>query len=509
MKFFYNSWLKDILWLLGVITLFYFYGLGNYPLFVPDEGRYSEVAFEMIKNRDFITPTQNGLPFFDKPILHYWLQIIAMFLFGINEWAIRFFPALLGMVGCLITYVAGRHLFDRRTGILSAIILATSPLYFVGAHYANLDLEIAVFISSCLLFFILALKNKNKYLFLLAYCCSAIAVLTKGLIGIVLPVCVIGCWLFLTRQLKQIFQIHLSKGILLWLAITLPWYILVQQANPAFLHYFFVTQHFNRFLSTGTFNNPSPSWFYLPIILIGFFPWSSFIIPAIWQNLNHLREKLQQQQTEIYLLLWIAIIVIFFSIPHSKIVTYILPIAPALALLIGRWIATHWEVTAKETAITSRITAKKLFFVMLIMVTPLLFLLVQYAPHLNRQSTKPLVLTLQKIIKPKDQVFLYYKYYQDVPLYLKENVYVVANWQQAKIKNNDNWQRELWLGLQFNPHAKWLIDENVFWKYYYSNQSIFIFINQKDFARFKKQAKHYYIVDQYNNNFLISNQILK
>jgi 4-amino-4-deoxy-L-arabinose transferase-like glycosyltransferase len=119
------SWFTDIIFLTSCLLLFYFLWLGSYPLFTPDEARYSEVAREMVMTGDYITPRVNGVAFLDKPILYYWLQSAAIHLFGINEWALRFFPALLGVIGCLITYICGRLLFNRRTGWLASLLLST------------------------------------------------------------------------------------------------------------------------------------------------------------------------------------------------------------------------------------------------------------------------------------------------------------------------------------------------------------------------------------------------
>src|SRR5580692_7343889 len=135
--------LIDMLFLTVMLGIFYALWMGSYPLFTPDEGRYSEVAREMVVTGDYITPRLNGVAFLDKPVLYYWLQASAIHLFGLTESALRFWPALLGILSCLIVYLAGRQFFNRRTAIFAAIILATSPLYYAASHYANLDIEVA------------------------------------------------------------------------------------------------------------------------------------------------------------------------------------------------------------------------------------------------------------------------------------------------------------------------------------------------------------------------------
>ena len=124
-----------------LLGIFYALWIGSHAFFTPDEGRYPEVASEMVVSGDYITPRLNGVAFLDKPALYYWLQASAIKLFGVNEWALRLWPAFLGVLGCLMLYAAGSLLFNRRSGLLAAGILATSPLYYGGAHYANLDLK--------------------------------------------------------------------------------------------------------------------------------------------------------------------------------------------------------------------------------------------------------------------------------------------------------------------------------------------------------------------------------
>ncbi len=557
-----RDWMRDILCLAFFILVFYVFWLGSYPLFIPDEGRYAEVAREMVVTGDYVTPRVNGVAFLDKPVLYYWLQAAAINLFGIKEWALRFFPALLGVLGCVVTYICGRHLFNRRIGLMSAIILATTPLYFGGSHYANLDLEVAVFISCALLFFISAMQRIDKlriYFFFAAYISAALAFLTKGLIGIVFPCMIIGTWMILLGHLNVLKKIYLVSGLILMTIIVLPWYVLVQKANPGFLHYFFITQQVSRFLSAGAFNNPSPFWFYLPIVLIGFFPWSSFLPQALGMSLHNVWKARHAHQTELFLLLWLIIVFVFFSIPHTKTISYILPIFPAAALLISHFLSTCWENT-KQKSITLGIThliiiGTSLAAILLAMpyyhwidfapafnsyatllaivfiggsifsllsiqsktLLPLfmicasfsalfLFILVMGTTHLNLNTAKPLIDELQFIIKPQDEVVTYFKYYQDVPLYLERRITIVANWHAPDIANKDNWLRELWYGMSFQKTDDWLINESTFWKRWEDNKRLFVFVNNNYFDQFKKQAKSYYFLGRYNDILLLSNK---
>lgn len=560
----HRDWFIDLSCLAILFLAFYLLWLGSYPLFTPDEGRYSEVAREMVVNGDYITPRVNGVAFLDKPVLYYWLQASAIKLFGVHEWALRLFPTLIGIFGCLMTYLCGRRLFNRRTGLISAIILATTPLYFANAHYADLNLEVAVFISCALLFFITALQNNRKpraYFLFAAYAFAALAFLTKGLIGLAFPCMIAGSWLILLWRWDLLKKIHLITGGFLFIAIVLPWYILVQKANPEFLHYFFVTQQVTRFLSAGVFNNSTPFWFYLPIVLLGFFPWTIFLLQALYTSLRKVRQARSQHQTELYLLLWLCIVFLFFSIPRSKTIGYILPVFPALALLVGNYLSSLWE-HAKQKAISWGIinfvviglllaslllilpryhwlhfkaefapyltaiaivfilsTITSLFLIKQKKLLPLfitcmscsvifLLILTLGAGYINERSTKPLVAYLNTVIQAPDEVVTYYRYDQDIPIYLGKQVTIVADWDSPEIARNDNWMRELSLGRAFQKTDGWLINEEKFWQRWMSGHRLFVFMSMNDFEKFKTQTRHYFLLDAYNNVVLLSNQAI-
>ena len=557
------NWMTDILWITLLISLFYACWLGSYPLFTPDEGRYTEAAREMLATGDFITPRVDGIAFLDKPILYYWLQAAALKLFGIKEWAVRFFPALIGLLGCLVTYLAGRQLFDRRTGILSAIILGSSPLYFAGAHYANLDLEVAVFIGSSLMCVCVAIQREGfvglRYL-LAAYIFAALAFLTKGMIAIVFPAMIVGLWIIFQWRWNTLRQLHLATGFIIMSAIALPWYFLEQQVNPEFFHYFFVTQQVTRFLSGAEFNNKSYAWFYAPVVIAGFFPWVIYLFQALINAIKNVIVSKAAHPTEMFLLIWIIAIFTFFSIPTSKIVGYILPIFPALALLTGRYLSEiwthpnfnpmyiavtiftilggllgilllllpnhHWvsfnveftpyifmmamtifiSVFASLFAMRTQ-TMLVLFTICLFCSATLLLTLTKGATHLNSNTAKPLVNILKPILKPQDEVVHYYKFYQDVPLYLEKRVTLVANWNDPNIEKNDNWVRELWYGKFYQSSDAWLISEHSFWKRWNSNKRLFVFLNTSYLSQFKSHAPYYYVIGKENNILLLSNQI--
>lgn len=557
------SWLWDLAFIAGVLALVYFLGLGSYPLFTPDEGRYSEVAREMIVTGDFITPRLNGVVFLDKPILYYWLQASAMKLFGLNEGALRFWPALIGIWGCLSLYISGRLLFNRRTGIISALLLATSVLYYGAAHYANLDLEVGVLVSTTLLFFLLGLKTgqaRHSRLWIhAAYVFAGLAILTKGLIGIAFPVLIIGSWTLLLGKWENIKKVRPFGGLCIMLALVLPWYILAQKANPEFFHFFFIVQQVSRFLSTNDFNNQVPGWFYFPIVLAGFLPWTPFLFGALLTKFRRIWQNHQQEATSLYLCLWVVLIFAFFSIPHSKTIGYILPIFPALALLTGNYLDQNWEAflgsskkipvllltfsfglfalacflapSVKALEITPPLlpylkcaginftltTLVLLYFIFRknfngiygsVLASALVFfaILVGSAPIINQNSTKTLALHIKGQLTSNDEIVTFYKYFQDLPLYLERRITIVADWDDPGIPHNDNWLRELWYGKSFQDTQAWLIKEGDFWKRWNSQKRVYVLTNLKYYAAFKAKAgKRFHLLGQDNETVMISN----
>lgn len=556
-----RQWITDLACLGLILFVFYAAWLGSYALFTPDEGRYCEIAREMIATHDYITPRLNGIAFLDKPILYYWFQTVALHLFGINEWSCRLFPATIGIVGCLMTYLSGRILFNRRSGLLAALILATSPLYFAGAHYANMDLEVAVWISATLLCFIIGVQSEGRLrtiLLISAYLFSALAFLTKGLIGIAFPAMICGAWIIALWRWKTLLKIHLFTGLMLFVLLVLPWYILVQRANPEFLHFFFVTQQVSRFLSAGEFNNPTPIWFYIPVILIGMMPWTGFVVQSLYRTLRSIAQDRNQHASALFLILWVAIVLIFFSIPHSKTVTYILPVFPPLALLIGHTLSDKWERVAQPgimigiavmalastgigilmlyivyyanldllpdlfpylkimAAITFSaailyllVIRKKIIYAFSISLACnacLLLTVIQGADILNQTTAKPLVRELQRVLQPQDEVISYFKFYQDVPFYLQKRILIANNWNSPLIPETDNWARELWYGMPFQKYDTWLIDEDMFWQHWDGTNRVFAFVNENYLDQFKLRATHYYFLDRYRDIILLSNQ---
>ncbi len=477
---------KEAGWLFAAFFLFYFLFLGSHPLLLPDEGRYSEVAREMLASGDFITPRLNGSLFFHKPILFYWLQTIPISLFGINPWSLRIVPALLGVGGIVFQYWTCSLFLGRSIGLKSALILGTTPLYFGAAHYADMDLEVAVWLNACLLSLFVGIQHDKKSWLISAYIFGALAFLTKGLIGLAFPATIMGLWIVWTRQWTLIKKLQLPLGLALFFLITLPWLIVVSQRNPDFLHFFFYEQQFTRFAGAG-FNNAVPWWFYIAITLGGFIPWTYFLL----RHFKVLYRLESQQPTVLYLTIWALSVLIFFSIPQSKLVGYILPIFAPLAILTA--------VLIENIAVP-----EKIFRTILAMVAILALLFagtLRYFPTKSLRSMRELVKALPQNIAPLS-IVSYHTYIQDLPLYSQQTIRVVYHWQNI---HGDNWSSELAYALAYDPaQNKRLIDDNTFWQLWRQKRPLYVFIQKKDLPDFTEKAGNFKQIAADKNTIVVT-----
>jgi 4-amino-4-deoxy-L-arabinose transferase-like glycosyltransferase len=396
---------------------------GVRPLLLPDEGRYAGVAYEMLRGSGWL-PTLHGLPYFHKPPLTYWVDMAGMSLFGVNAFAARLAPALGAWLMGAALYLDLRHRRGEREALLALGVIATTPFFFVGGQYANHDMLVAGLITVAVLCIRRAVDDPARThggWRLAGWCACALAVLAKGLIGIVLPALVILPWLLAQRRWREVLRLLHPAGLAAFFLIAAPWFVVMQQRFPGFLDYFFVEQHFRRYAQSG-FNNQHPFWFYLAVLPLLTLPWSLWLPAALRRGWRSGRP------VDGLLLWWVVAVVGFFSLPASKLVGYVLPaLAPLVALLAPALAAGHrWRGVMPAAALGCVAVVAALAW---------------KAPSSNRD----IALELGARVQPGDRVVFVAAAFFDVPFYarLREAATVLDDWDDPTIPQRDNWRKEL------------------------------------------------------------------
>ncbi len=311
---------QKILFALTAAFLFFFLA-GKIPLWSSDEGRYGEIAREMWETKNFIIPHFNYVFFLDKPVLAPVFSAFSIGLFGVNSFAVRLPLALAALTGIFAAWGFARKLFDEQTANLSAVLLLSTVGYVLVGRFAVIDMLMTLWISLALFCFMSGYFQKKSKCYLAAYVFMGLGFLTKGLIALVLPGMTLFIFLLWNRDLKALKSMRIGWGILIIALVIAPWWIAITKKIPDFFHTFIIEQHFQRF-TTGSFGRRRPVWFYLPIFLGLSFPWSLFLPFSFMHNQNRgdeIKAKLR------FLICWAAVILVFFSIPKSKLPYYILP----------------------------------------------------------------------------------------------------------------------------------------------------------------------------------------
>ncbi len=319
------------------LALGWFAGLGHRKLVRADESRYGEIPREMVATGNWLTPRLDGFKYFEKPPLQYWATASAYEAFGVSEWATRLWPALTGFAGLLLVFFAGNRAFGRPVGEYAALALAGSALYAALGHVATLDMGVSFFLSFAVLAFVLAQLDSTpaparRGWMLGAWAAAALAVLSKGLIGVVLPGGALILYMLWQRDARPLRRLHPLAGLAVFAAIAVPWFVAVSAANPEFARFFFIHEHFERFL-TKTHDRYEPVWYFVPVLLVGAMPWLVSLGAALWR-LPRIPEPGEFKPVR-FLVAWCVAVFAFFSVSDSKLPSYILPIFPALALLVG------------------------------------------------------------------------------------------------------------------------------------------------------------------------------
>ena len=535
-------------------------GLSLYGIpvfFSPDEGRYAEIAREMLVTHQYIVPHLDGVMYFEKPPLVYWLTALSLKVFGLNEWGARLPNPLLSLMGVWLVYIAAIIVYkSRQIALWSAIISGSSLLYLGTARYLNLDAGIAFFITATMLCFWISRQYKNNTLtshlwLIAAFVFAGLAVMTKGLIGIVFPVMIIGLWSIIVGQWAILRDIRLYLGLIIVAVIAIPWIIAVNNHHPEFWYYYVVVQQILRY-ATDEQGRQMTKLIYFGIAVIGFFPWFGFLPQAITQVIA--KWKLRHNcPDDWFLLIWGGSILLFFAFSKSILIGYLMPIVVPFSILIVRYmdnIIDQIELprSAKLSVIAALIIFSilaigfiiipfmpqfSMFFIeiacyywpaaiiaivtvvfgckwlsqnnlksIMLLFTAAMAIIINLgfcgAQYLAQKTVKPLATILLPLLKthPNAIVANYGEYFYDGQFYLNRLTWIVDNPGElaptAKMPNSGA-ENSLY-------HAE------TFWPIWESNQRIFMFADKDDYRNYFLSGKQSgYLLGQTPKCFLLTN----
>ncbi len=329
-----------ILWL--ALAVAWFATLAVCPLLDPDEGRYAEIPREMASSGDWVTPRLNGLKYFEKPALQYWATAGAYRLFGVSEWTARLWPAGLAFLCLPLIFLYTRKQHGPQAAPAAVAVLAMSPLFTVIGHLNLLDASLTFFLTAGILAFALAqsaapASRSERIYMLAAWLAAALAVLSKGIVAGALAGGALTLYSLLERDTGPWRRLHLSTGLPLFIAVTAPWFVIVSLRNPEFAGFFFVHEHFTRFLTT-VHEHSGPWWYFIPFLAFGLLPWLASTPGAVRQAWTETKAP-SPFKPQKFLLLFAAVTFTFYSVSNSKLAPYILPMFPVLAVVIGVQVA--------------------------------------------------------------------------------------------------------------------------------------------------------------------------
>jgi 4-amino-4-deoxy-L-arabinose transferase-like glycosyltransferase len=367
------------------LALLWFLPLNQPHLFDPDEGRYAEIPREMVASGDWVTPRLDAIKYFEKPPLGYWATAAAFEIFGQHAWTVRLWPALSGMFGLMLTWALGRRLYDQRSALLAVMVQASALLYVALARIATLDIGLSFGLQLAMTALALLVQQprpgepQSRRLPLLLGVGVALAVMSKGLVGILIPGAVAVLFMLIHRDWRLPLRAQLWWTFAALLLLAAPWFVLVSARNPEFAHFFFIFQHFQRYLSRAEFDRYQPVWFFLPVLALGFLPWTTLLPQALRAGWRAARSG---ERATSLLLIWAGFVLVFFSLSQSKLAPYIVPMLPPLSLLTGRAIA---ELPAPRFA--AHLRAVALFAAAIAVVVLLLWVAPAMAPLVARASS--------------------------------------------------------------------------------------------------------------------------
>ena len=343
---------RTYLGLAALVVVLWLAALPLRPLFNPDEGRYAEIPREMLSGGDWVIPHLNGLAYIEKPPLQYWATAASLAAFGQNEFAARFYTALCALGTLVVVWMTAATLWGEAAAWRSAAVLAGMLLFLVLGQLLTLDMSLTFYMTLALAGFLLAQRatpapavgapgGAARRWMLVAWGAAALGVLTKGLVAAAIPGAVLVLHTLYTRDPAVWRRLEAARGLPLFLAVTVPWHWLAARRMPGFLQFFFVHEHLARYL-TPSADREEAWWFFIAVFALGSIPWTVSAVRVLclgWRR----RAPPGQFDAAVFLWIWIVFVGVFFSLSDSKLIPYVLPAMPALALLIGCSPAAAWR----------------------------------------------------------------------------------------------------------------------------------------------------------------------
>ena len=393
------------------LVLLYFWGNGTLSVTAPVEVNYAQTAKEMLVAGDYLSPQIYGNYWYDKPIFFYWELIAAFSMFGVTDFAARFFPALFAAAGLVLTYAFARRIYDARTAFWSAIILGTGVLYSFLAKLILTDMSLFVFFGGTLAAFFIGYRERRQKYFYIAYACAGLAVLTKGPIGLLLPGLVILVFLLVERDLSALRRLCIPTGLLVFAAVCAPWYVYMYFAHGADFVNTFLGIH-NVLRATVSEHAKWNVWyFYLGIYFLGMFPWS-FALPLGLYRAWRVRPAMDVRTR--FLLVWAIVVPVFFQLMATKYPTYSFPAFLPAAILTARLLAQNPRMLK-----AGAILGMGLYLAVVFVVT-------NYADRDGHFSGKEAAAILSQTMKQEDLLVCYGDYTATVPYYTGHTMYALA-----------------------------------------------------------------------------------
>jgi 4-amino-4-deoxy-L-arabinose transferase-like glycosyltransferase len=383
---------RNYWWLLLVGCFLCFFGIWLLPVTDPVESNYVLTAKEMLQSGDILSPRIYGHYWYDKPVFFYWELIAAFRIMGLSDLAARFFPAVFGMAGIVLTYFFGKRIYDKKTGFIAAVVLASSLEYWCLSKGIVTDMTLFLSLSATLVFFYLGYREKSSRFYYLAYIAMGISVLDKGPIGICLPGLIIIVFLAVRRDWQAFCHLKMASGLLLTLLVSAVWYVpMYMRHGQDFIDMFFGVHNVLR--ATVSEHPEYNVWYYyLAVFLLGFFPWT-FSLPAAVHEAWKKRQHISFSETEQFLLIWAVVVFLVFQSFATKYITYTFPYMMPLALLLALFLRHHRRWLSSLALAAGALYMAALFLYV--------------APTCNIRSAQGLAAVLQQVSGPEVPVVYY------------------------------------------------------------------------------------------------------